>query len=287
MAPECLDNLLPAGAGERREADYPCFAVTPAIMYHLDGSTANTSWVPARPFAMHLLLVSSSARGISVTHTGLPIMVSLANTAVSFSCRINYQDTPQFKGFTFSFFHEDLHGKRSVEKPIDCKHSPGAENQTLDCEVKLSLPNASATGTYYCLVQGHISVQGSGTFILVRDTAYQPPSFKRQEALLFSFTGLLGALSVLGTVLLLWKKKQMSVLGKHIPRTCPGPKSTGGTTKPPAESIYTGLQPRETEVYACLEGETGSPVSSQSPPSKEKRNRFEEDNEFNLVYENL
>lgn len=223
-----------------------------------------------------------------MTHTGFPIMVSLANSAVSFSCRINYQDTPQFKGFTFSFFHEDLHGKRSVEKPIDCKHSPGAENQTLDCEVKLSLPNASATGTYYCLVQGYISVQGSGTFILVRDTAYQPPSsFKRQEALLFSFTGLLGALSVLGTVLLLWKKKQMSVLGKHITRTCPGPKSTCGTTKPPAESIYTGLQPRETEVYACLEGETGSPVSSQSPPSKEKRNRFEEDNEFNLVYENL
>ncbi|KAK7797722.1 hypothetical protein U0070_019194 [Myodes glareolus] len=277
-------------------------------------------------------------------------MVSLANTAVSFSCRINYQDTPP-KGFTFSFFHEDLHGKRSLEKPIDCKHSPGAENQTLDCEVKLSLPNASATGTYYCLVRGHVSVQGSGTFILVRDTAYQPPSFKRQEALLFSFTGLLGALSVLGTVLLLWKKdsrfslglhpiapklqstlylhlrpimevdesksyhvqrpwprlfstippskdtsviwhlsletKQMSVLGKHITRTCPGPRSTGGTTKPPAESIYTGLQRRETEVYACLEGETGSPVSSQSPRSKEKRNRFEEDNEFNLVYENL
>lgn len=63
MAPECLDNLLPAGAGERREADYPCFAVTPAIMYHLDGSTANTSWVPARPFTMHLLLLVSSSAG--------------------------------------------------------------------------------------------------------------------------------------------------------------------------------------------------------------------------------
>lgn len=56
MAPKCLDNLLPTGAGERHEADYPCFPVTPVIMYHLDGSTANTSWVPARPSAMHLLL---------------------------------------------------------------------------------------------------------------------------------------------------------------------------------------------------------------------------------------
>lgn len=55
MAPECLDNLLPAGAGERREADYPRFAVTLVIMYHLDGSTANTAWVPARPFSLPLL----------------------------------------------------------------------------------------------------------------------------------------------------------------------------------------------------------------------------------------
>lgn len=56
MAPKCLDNLLPAGAGEWHEADYPCFAVTLVIMYHLDGSTANTAWVPARPSALHLLL---------------------------------------------------------------------------------------------------------------------------------------------------------------------------------------------------------------------------------------
>ncbi|ERE83545.1 NFAT activation molecule 1 isoform d [Cricetulus griseus] len=225
--------------------------------------------------------------GISVTDTGLPIMVSLANTAVTFSCRINHQDMPEFKDFTVSLFHEDLHGKRSLKKPIYCQHSPGAENHTLDCVVKLSLPNASATGTYYCLVQEPISVQGSGTFILVRDRAYQPPSFKLQEDLLFGFTGLLCILSVLGTALLLWKKKQMSVLGKHITRTCLGPKSTSRTNKPPAESIYTDLQRRETEVYACIEAETASSVSSQSLPSKDKLNRFEEDNEFNLVYENL
>ncbi|XP_052604432.1 NFAT activation molecule 1 isoform X3 [Peromyscus californicus insignis] len=248
------------------------------------------SWLSAWWF-LRLLLVPWTlqlAGGISVTHTGLPIMVCLANTPVSFRCRINHQDTPEFKDFTVSFFHEDLHGKRSLEKPIDCQHSPGTGNQTLDCMVELSLPNASATGTYYCLVQGRsISVQGSGTFILVRDAAYQPPSFKLQEALLFGFTGLLSVLSVLGTALLLWKKKQMSVLGKYITRTCPAPKSANRTTKPPAESIYTGLQPREAEVYACIEGETGSPVSSQSPPSKDKSNRFEDDNEFNMVYENL
>ncbi|XP_051016049.1 NFAT activation molecule 1 isoform X2 [Acomys russatus] len=224
---------------------------------------------------------------MSVTYPGLPIVVSLANTTVFFSCRINYQNIPGFKDFTVSFFYVDLHGKRSSEKPIHCQHSPGAENQTVDCVVGLSLPGASATGTYYCLVKGPLEMQGDGVFILVRDTGYQPPSFKVQEALMFTFTILLSVLSVLGTALLLWRKKQVSVLGNHTTRTCPGPKATGEATKPPAESIYTSLQPRETEVYACLGGETGSPVSSQSPPSKEKLSRFEDGSESNMVYENL
>lgn len=157
----------------------------------------------------------------------------------------------------------------------------------MDCMAKLSLPNTSATGTYHCIVKGQETCQSDGVFILVRDTVYQPPSFKVQEALLLGFTSLMSVLGVLGTALLLWKKKQISVLGKHTAKTCPGLKSTVGTTKPPAESVYTSLQRRETEVYACMEGETGSPVSSQSPAIKEKLNTLEDDNEFNLVYENL
>ncbi|XP_076767839.1 NFAT activation molecule 1 isoform X2 [Arvicanthis niloticus] len=246
------------------------------------------SGLPAWCF-LHLLLVPWTlqlAGGISVTHTGPPIRVSLANTDVSFSCRI--QDFLRIQDFIFpaSFFHVDIHGQKSLERPIDCQHSPGMENQTMDCMVKFSLPNASATGTYYCIVRGQETCQSDGVFILVRDTGYQPPSFKVQEALLLSFTSLMSVLGVLGTALLLWRKKQILVLGKHTGKTCPGPKSTIGTTKPPGESIYTSLQRRETEVYACIEGETGSPVSSQSPATK-KLNRFENDNEFNLVYENL
>lgn len=248
-----------------------------------------SSLLPARCF-LCLLLVPWTLQltgGITVTHTGLPIRVSLANTDVSFSCKIHNFLEPEVFIFTVSFFHVDIHGKRSSEKPITCQARPGMENQTMDCMVKLSLPNASATGTYYCVVKGHVTSQSDGVFILVRDTGYQPPSFKVQEALLLSFTSLLSVLGVLGTALLLRKKKQIAVLSKHTAKTCPGPKSTTGTTKPPAESIYTSLQRRETEVYACIEGETGCPVSSQSPDTKEKMNRFEDDHEFNLIYENL
>lgn len=49
MASRCLDNLLPPEAGKQREADYLCLTVTYAIMYHSDGSTVNTTGVPAAP----------------------------------------------------------------------------------------------------------------------------------------------------------------------------------------------------------------------------------------------
>nr|XP_020023785.1 NFAT activation molecule 1 isoform X1 [Castor canadensis] len=152
------------------------------------------------------------AGGQSVIHTGLPIVVSLANTAISFSCRITYQYTPQFKDFTVTYFHVDLHGQKSSEEKTNCRPSQGTENQTfiLDCQIMPRLPDSSATGTYYCCVHWPGSmVQGNGTFILVRDMGYQQPPPSSQKALLFGFTGLLTALSILITALLLWKKVQV------------------------------------------------------------------------------
>ena len=106
-----------------------------------------------------------------MTHTGLPIVVSLANKAVSFSCRITYPYTPKFKDFTVSYFHVDLQGQRSSEEKTSCKPGPGRENQTntKECQITPKLPGVSATGTYYCSVRWPDStVTGNGTFILVR-----------------------------------------------------------------------------------------------------------------------
>ncbi|KAB1269688.1 NFAT activation molecule 1 [Camelus dromedarius] len=195
--------------------------------------------------------------GQSVTHTGLPIVVSLANKAVSFSCRITYPYIPKFKNFRVSYFHVDLQGQRSSEEQTGCTLHQGRENKTHTtvCQVTPKLPNASATGTYYCSVHWqNSSITGNGTFILVRDTGYQDPSQGPQKLLLFCFVGLLTVLSILGTALLLWKKD---------------------------------LQCRETEVYTCIQKESSSPSSNQGLLSQEKQRRFEDDSEFNLVYENL
>ncbi|TKC39213.1 hypothetical protein EI555_007800 [Monodon monoceros] len=268
--------------------------------------------LPIRGSKLPLSPFPSPAGGQSVTHTGLPIVVSLANKAVSFGCRITYPYTPTFKDFTVSYFHVDLLGQTSSEKKTSCKPGPGRENQTHteECQITPKLPDASATGTYYCSVHWPGSrVTGNGTFILVRDTGYREPPQGPQDLLLLCFIGLLAVLGILATALLLWKKRQMQPPRQHTAQKCPGPSAASSREQPPPESIYTDLQRRETEVYDCIQSEASSPPSNQDLLSQvrrgwaaslvllhlscsssgkwEKQHRFEGDGEFNLVYENL
>lgn len=226
----------------------------------------------------------------SVTHTGLPILVSLANRAVSFSCSITYRYTPKFKDFTVSYFYVDLQGQTSFVEKISCQPGTGSENQTHTtvCPITLKPRNASATGTYYCSVYWpDTRMTGKGTFILVRDTGYQEPPRSPQKLLLFCFVGILAVLSILATALLLWKKRQMWALWKHVAKKCPRPSATSNPGQPPSDSVYTDLQRRESQVYDSIQGEAGSPPTSQGLLSQEKQHKFEGDGEFNLVYENL
>nr|XP_060512163.1 NFAT activation molecule 1 isoform X1 [Panthera onca] len=202
------------------------------------------------------------AGGQLVTHIGAPIMVSLANEAISFGCKISYPHSPELKNFTAWYFHVDLQSQRSSEKQINCSSHPVKENQThsLKCWVTPQLPNASATGTYYCSVHWPDVIRISeGIFILVRDTGYQEPPQGAQKLLLFCFTGLLTLLSILVTALLLWKKGQMRAPPKHL-----DPGTAHGQEQPVAESIYTSLQGRDTEVYSCIQT-----VPSSLPPKPE------------------
>ncbi|XP_077908753.1 NFAT activation molecule 1 isoform X3 [Ictidomys tridecemlineatus] len=201
------------------------------------------------------------AGGQSVTHTGLPIVASLANSAVSFTCKITYQYTPKFQPFTVNYFHVDLQGRTSRKQPTGCRPASGTENQTytLDCRVTLRLPNASATGSYYCcLLWPSSNVTGNGTFILVRGEAPLASS-----------------------------RKQMLVPEKRTTKEHPDPGSASRPAQAPAESIYTALERPEPEVYAYLESEASSPPSARNCPSQERLCRFEDDTELNLVYENL
>ncbi|TEA32237.1 hypothetical protein DBR06_SOUSAS6610186 [Sousa chinensis] len=239
-------------------------------------------------FLLPWTLQLAGTGGQSVTHTGLPIVVSLANKAVSFGCRITYPYTPTFKHFTVSYFYVDLLGRTSSEEKTSCKPGPGRENQTHteECQITPKLPDAAATGTYYCSVRWPGSrVTGNGTFILVRDTGYREPPQGPQDLLLLCFIGLLAVLGILATALLLWKKRQTQAPRKHTAQK--GPSAASSREQPPPESVYTDLQRRETEVYDCIQSEASSPPSNQDLLSQEKQHGSEGDGEFNLVYENL
>ncbi|XP_054438535.1 NFAT activation molecule 1 isoform X1 [Pteronotus mesoamericanus] len=236
--------------------------------------------------------------GQSVTHTGLPIMVTLAKKAVSFNCSITYPYTEKYKNFVVSYFYVDRQGQKREGQKTSCQPRMGTENQTLTTKCKISpkLPDTSATGTYYCSVKwsSQSTMNGNGTFILVRDTGYRESSGVPQMILFCCFIGLLSVLSILGTALLLWKKKQMKGSQKHparkgaSPAAAPGPApSPAKPEQPPAESLYMALQRQETEVYACMQPETSRPPFGRSLLPKENPHRFENDGEFNLVYENL
>lgn len=246
------------------------------------------------PWLLELLLLArllQLAGGQSVTHNGHPILVSLANSAISSSCNVSYPYVPRFKSFTFSYLHKSLEGWQ-FNKKVDCPPGVGTENKThtVTCSFILQLPNASATGTCYCSVHWETTQEtktDKGTFILVRDTGYQEPPPGSQKLLLFCFLGLLMALSLLATALLFWKEAPAP--GKLLAWKSPHPSAAKASQQPPPDSddVYTALQRRETEVYSCIESQAGSLPSSQGLHSQEKPRRFEDDSEFNLVYENL
>ncbi|XP_036924244.1 NFAT activation molecule 1 isoform X2 [Sturnira hondurensis] len=242
-------------------------------------------WAPrgplAAPWLLGLLLCPWTLRptgGQSVTHTGPPIVVTLANKSTPFDCSITYPYTPKFKNFTVSYFYVDRQGQQRREKRTGCQPAMGRENQTLTtkCRVYPKLHNMSATGTYYCFVHWpYFHVKGNGTFILVRDTGYQEPSRAPQNVLLFCSIGLLSVLSILCTALLLWKKKQMKGSHKRPARKGPSPAlapglaaSTAGPEEPPAESLYTPrvfLPSRSTLVRLLTAGPKVSEAPKQTP----------------------
>uniref|UniRef100_A0A8C0SM73 NFAM1 Ig-like domain-containing protein n=1 Tax=Canis lupus familiaris TaxID=9615 RepID=A0A8C0SM73_CANLF len=200
-------------------------------------------WAPPAaswgPWLLGLLLFPWTLQltgGQSVTHSGDPILVSLANKAVSFNCKITYSYTPEFKDFTVWYFHVDLKSQRSLNKQVNCPPTQGKENQTytLQCQVTLKLPNASATGTYYCCVNWpNVHRISDGVFILVRGEASAGllPGLRAQSFLTVAF----GAQNLkMGNVCLICQLWQNRTLSSG---------AAGGAGVPTSTLIWEGQRP--------------------------------------------
>ncbi|XP_020838435.1 NFAT activation molecule 1 [Phascolarctos cinereus] len=229
--------------------------------------------------------------GQRLTQLGEPIQVTLARHHLPLTCEVTYPYTPAFTKYTFSYYHIDLQGRQSPPVWASCSQTPGVKNMTHTemCSFTLTaLHNASATGTYYCLVKWPSHKEaGRGTFILVRDAGYKEPPESSKKILLFTFTGLLAVLSILGTGLLLWKAKKQRKSAKKIPhQKDSGPAGRSADPTPVrAGSIYTALQPHQAEVYDCLQNESSVPPSEWSPPTQTQKQMGVE--ELNTIYENF
>ncbi|NXL51206.1 NFAM1 protein, partial [Podilymbus podiceps] len=85
----------------------------------------------------------------------------------------------------------------------------GKENTTATLSYDhriVSLENTASTGTYYCkVIWNDIQKMGNGVFVLARGTGYVETSYGWE--ILSTLTGLLAALSITATALLLWKRK--------------------------------------------------------------------------------
>nr|KAF6274092.1 NFAT activating protein with ITAM motif 1 [Pipistrellus kuhlii] len=84
-----------------------------------------------------------------------------------------------------------------------------------------------------------------------------------------------------------WRQLAQRIPAAKIPPPkIPAP-STASPKQPPEESAYMALQRQDTEIYACMQSEAGSPPARRTFLSQENAQRCQSESEFNLVYENL
>ncbi|XP_074083180.1 NFAT activation molecule 1 isoform X2 [Macrotis lagotis] len=245
-----------------------------------------------------LFFTNSLLGGQKLEQRDAPILVTLARHKLRLTCEIT--STPTFNSYSFSYYYVDLEGRHSNSiGDIDCPRPSGVKNKTHTelCNFTLTaLHDASATGTYYCQVMWEPPLQmtGNGTFILVRDAEYKEPPLGSKKLLLFTFTGLLIVLSILGTGLVLWKakiypcpimKKCRRPAKKILGQRDPGPAECSAPKPDQSGSIYTALQRHQSEVYDCLQSDVSIPPSEWSSPDQKQYQAGAE--EFNTIYENF
>nr|XP_028603690.1 NFAT activation molecule 1 [Podarcis muralis] len=215
------------------------------------------------------------------------IKIAFANEEINAICKTNIMYKPDYTKFILSYYRIDSESKeitvmqslQSVEIP------PGRENksETLIYPFKIKpFMHSSVSGTYYCKALWILKNQvrrGNGTFILFREKGYTEPPLTMWVCLI-TITIILTVASIMGTVLLFWKREWRQI--KKCPAQRPAPPHTSGSSEPP-EPSYVELGPREPDVYFAINKSTDSPLHKKVPAVKVSRQITQE---ITDVYEN-
>ncbi|XP_042323708.1 NFAT activation molecule 1 [Sceloporus undulatus] len=241
--------------------------------------------------------VQCGAESLDVQDTSL-IQIAFANETVKPTCKITMICKPEYANFTISYYRSDLEGKEITIYKYDYKTQPACSvNTTFTTRYKLQITptrHASVTGTYYCKVAWKPSTirRGNGTFILFREKGY----FLAEKTstiwiCLITVIILLAALSIVGTVLLAWKREVVWPWKNHV-KKCPDKRSTPqhiSSSLEPPESMYTDLQPHQPDIYIDFQKNLSNPSYTGMSKTKDIQGEIQDvyENNSTDVYENI
>nr|XP_034984552.1 NFAT activation molecule 1 [Zootoca vivipara] len=220
-------------------------------------------------------------------HNDHLIKIAFANEEINALCTTNLIYKPDYLTFNLSYYRIDSKGKEIsvMESQKSVVIPPGRENKSVTLiypfKIKSSI-HSSVSGTYYCKALWIFKNQvrrGNGTFILFREKGYTEPSLTMWMCLI-TITIILTVASIMGTVLLFWKREWRQI--KKCPAQRPAPPHTSGSSEPP-EPSYVELGPREPDVYFAINKSTDSPLHKKVPAVKVSRQKTQE---ITDVYEN-
>ncbi|KAJ7330012.1 hypothetical protein JRQ81_016186 [Phrynocephalus forsythii] len=195
------------------------------------------------------------------------ILIAFGNEPVATNCTATMACKPEYADFEIKYYRIDPEGNEIVvQKRSETQQIPSGchENKTEKRNYKLCIEpisHASVTGTYYCEVAWKTStVRGNGTYILFRDKGFIEPLDILQMTLI-TLVIILVILSIAGTALLHWKRKD--------------------------------LDPHQSDIYLTLEKNANSsshkkmPISKMSQQETQGGSQDVYENHITELYENI
>ncbi|XP_048356880.1 NFAT activation molecule 1 isoform X2 [Sphaerodactylus townsendi] len=215
------------------------------------------------------------------------IQTAFVNEQVNTACKAIFLYKPEYINFEIIYYQINSKGERiTVHKSKRSETiPPGKENKTATtiCNVSIKpTEHRSASGAYYCQAKwANRESHGMGTFILFRDGGYTEPPLVMWICLI-TFTVVLAVVSIMGTVLLFWKREVVCLWKKKVEK-CPAQGSEAASCSELPGSLYAALGPHEPEIYSVIEDKSSQ---KKNPAPKVSYQKTQEEID-DIVYENL
>uniref|UniRef100_A0A6J0T4Y0 NFAT activation molecule 1 n=1 Tax=Pogona vitticeps TaxID=103695 RepID=A0A6J0T4Y0_9SAUR len=226
-------------------------------------------------FILLLWTFQCKAGSLNVQDESL-IRIGFGNEPIITNCTATMACKPEYADFEIYYYRIDQEGNKiTVQHKLYTQQIPSGcnVNRTWTKNYRLRIEpidHTSVTGTYYCEVKWKSStVRGNGTFILFRDRGYIEPSDTLQM-ILITIIIILAILTIVGTILLLWKRKMVWPWKSRV-KKCPDQNPVTQHASSHLElpdPMYTDLEPHPSHIYLTFEKNANSPSHKKMPIAK-------------------